>query len=188
MSPKKRFLITLLIIPGVALAALAGGVQTGFQQTGQFTGDATPPSGGAGASAAGGAGQAPTASQVATATGGGGGSSRGGGVSSGTGTPSQQGNANAVSSILHPDANKSSSTTVVFTGPPVPMDNDEVREIVMDHSINAFHGPCACPYSRNSDGFECGVEAAYYKPGGYRIYCYPEDVRKQLNIFYRKTH
>ena len=97
------------------------------------------------------------------------------------------GNVNAVDAILNPDKQKK-ELAAAAEQPPVPQDNDVVREMVMDISINAYPDKCACPYSRNSDGFECGIESAYYKPGGYRIYCYPQDVRGQLNIFYRKTH
>ncbi len=184
MSHKATLLSALLIaalLPHVSVAALAG-VSSQASQSGQFTGGES----GADAGGAGGA-HAPTASQVAQAAGGSsGGGGASGGASSGGGTPSQSGNANAVSSILHPAAKKDAQA--ISTEPPEPMDNDEVRGKLMDNSINAYPGKCACPYSRNNDGFECGVEAAYYKPGGYRIYCYPEDVRKQLDIYYRKTH
>jgi hypothetical protein len=71
----------------------------------------------------------------------------------------------------------------------LPMEREDVEEIMRVDSINAYKGECPCPYSFNRDGFECGVESAYYKPGGYRIYCYPrQDIRKQQEIFYRKNH
>ncbi|MBS0288381.1 MAG: hypothetical protein JSR17_13875 [Proteobacteria bacterium] len=166
---KKTSFLTILVgvLPHLALAALAG-----------VNYDQVPPTGGSQGPATGGG--APSAAQIAAATSGGGG---GGGGSQQGNPPSQKANTNAVSAILHP-----APKTPVDNSPPIPMGNDEVMFRVMDNSINAYHGKCACPYSRNSDGFECGVEAAYYKPGGFRIYCYPEDVRGQLDIFYRKTH
>ncbi|MBS0290536.1 MAG: hypothetical protein JSS07_10955 [Proteobacteria bacterium] len=102
-----------------------------------------------------------------------------------SGTPTQAGNASAVSSILHPVPKEQKAVVYEI---PEPMTEEQTEAYIMDDSINAYPGPCACPYSRNSDGFECGVEAAYYKPGGFRIYCYPEDLRGQQSIFYRKTH
>lgn len=122
---------------------------------------------------------APSASEIAAATQGSGGSA----ASSSTGTPTQKSNTSSVSHILHPapkDAKK-----VKF---PEPMEVEDLDTKIMDNSILAYPGRCPCPYSENADGYECGVEAAYYKPGGFRIYCYPEDVRGQLHIFYRKTH
>lgn len=124
-------------------------------------------------------GGAPSASEVALASGGG---SSAAAATTSTGTPSQKGNQTSVDNILHPQA-KNKTTKY-----PEPMEIDDVETIIMDNSINAYHGPCPCPYSQNSDGYQCGIEAAYYKPGGYRIYCFPEDIRGQLDIFYRKTH
>lgn len=97
------------------------------------------------------------------------------------------GNVSAVDKILNPDKQKK-ELAAAAQEPPEPQDNSITRGLIMDISINAYPDKCACPYSRNSDGFECGVESAYYKPGGWRIYCYPQDVRGQQNIFYRKTH
>jgi hypothetical protein len=122
----------------------------------------------------------------AAAGGGGGGGSKAGG---GGGPPSQGGNIGAVDAILNPGGGAAAKKAAAQANiPPEPMSEEDTRDRVMDNSINSYMGYCACPYSKNSDGFECGVEAAYYKPGGFRIFCYPEDVRGQLNIFYRKTH
>lgn len=165
---KTTCLIALLLIglPGLALGALAG---VNYNAVPTTTGK-----------------QAPSATTIAAASDGGSsgaGESSGGGSSSNAGTPSQKGNAASVRDILHPQPKDKKVDSV-----PEPMEIEDIETRIMDNSIFAYNGPCACPYSRNSDGFECGVEAAYYKPGGFRIYCYPEDVRGQLNIFYRKTH
>lgn len=126
------------------------------------------------------------APKAGAAAGGGGGGSKSGG---GGGPPSQGGNIGAVDAILNPGGGAAGKKAAAQANiPPEPMSEEDTRDRVMDNSINAYMGYCACPYSKNSDGFECGVEAAYYKPGGFRIFCYPEDVRGQLNIFYRKTH
>lgn len=127
----------------------------------------------------------PQAAPKAPAAAGGGGGSKAGG---GGGPPSQGGNIGAVDAILNPGGGANKKAAAQANIPPEPMSEEDTRDRVMDNSINSYMGYCACPYSKNSDGFECGVEAAYYKPGGFRIFCYPEDVRGQLNIFYRKTH
>ncbi|MBI2791416.1 MAG: hypothetical protein HYX61_05620 [Gammaproteobacteria bacterium] len=131
------------------------------------------------------AADAPQTAPKAPAAAGGGGSKAGGGG----GPPSQGGNIGAVDAILNPGGGGAGKKAAAQANiPPEPMSEEDTRDRVMDNSINSYMGYCACPYSKNSDGFECGVEAAYYKPGGFRIFCYPEDVRGQLNIFYRKTH
>jgi hypothetical protein len=112
--------------------------------------------------------------------------------------PTIGGNINSLEGKLNPPPTDSAASTGASgkrtsnhpTGynEPDPMLNGDTLQIIMDSSIAAFHGYCACPYSVNRDGFECGVESAYYKPGGYRIDCFPQDVRGQQIIFYRKTH
>ena len=76
----------------------------------------------------------------------------------------------------------------VQSGPLLPMLEPDVRVRIIEESIEAYPGQCACPYSENSDGFQCGTECGYYRPGGYRIQCYPQDIRPQWYIYYRKTH
>jgi hypothetical protein len=175
--------ISFSALPALSMGAVVGGsypdvpasvVQTAVTASAN-QGNAQPATGNAPGGPAGGA---PGAAQAA------GGS--GGGAPSGTGTPTAGGNASAVSSLLHP-VDKNAAAAAIYAVP-VPETNADVRGFIMDNSINAFNSYCACPYSKNHDGFECGVEAAYYKPGGYRIYCFPQDVRGQQNIFYRKSH
>lgn len=105
----------------------------------------------------------------------------------GKGPPSISSGTDAGMKLLHPSTTDQVQTV---SGPilPDPMSVEEVEGFIMLNSISAYPGRCACPYSINSDGFECGVESAYYQPGGYRIYCYPQDIRGQQYIFYRKTH
>ncbi len=180
-----------LSLPGLALAALAGvnyaaapppGAQT--QQQGQQPGQQQPGTGGASPYDA----TASSGSGGGGSSGGSGGGGAGGGGSGGGGAGISA-NQNAVSAILHPASNaqKAAAAKAALKAPD-PMTEHDTQDIVMANSLNSYTGYCACPYSRNSDGFECGVEAQYYKPGGFRILCYPQDVRGQLNIFYRKTH
>ncbi len=171
-----------LSLPGLAIAAITGvnyaAAQPGAQgqqqgQQGQQQGQ-QPGTGGASPYDASGSGSSAAAAA-------------GNKVPLGGGSIS--GNQSSVSSILHPQSNaQKAAAAAAAARTPDPMTNEDTRDIVMANSLNSYNGPCACPYSRNSDGYECGVEAQYYKPGGFRILCYPQDVRGQLNIYYRKTH
>ena len=176
-SQKNSLLFAILVatLPGLSFALVMGGDYSQSQGAGP-SGQGGQSGGNAGGNASGNAGGG-------AGGGTGGGSSGSAPASSGKGIG---GNVSSVDSILHPSGGGSGKAPVYVI--PVPMLNEVVRDKVMDNSINAYNGYCACPYSKNSDGYECGVEAMYYKPGGYRIYCYPQDVRGQLDIFYRKTH
>lgn len=124
--------------------------------------------------------------------GGGAGGGPGGGPPGGTGggAPSISGNTSAVAKILGVD--KLPSQAAPAAGVlviPDPETIEDTKDLIIDKTINAIPKIyCACPYSVNHDGFECGVEAAYYKPGNWRLRCYPQDIRGQEYIFYRKTH
>lgn len=129
---------------------------------------------------------APVPGSPGGAPGSGGGS--GGGGDSGKKAPGGAigGNIKAVDAILNPDKKQ---TQVQPSTPPLPeaMTQEDLRDILIANSV-AMYGYCACPYSINVDGYECGVEAAYYKPGGFRIKCYPQNLKGQDYIFYRKNN
>ena len=127
-------------------------------------------------------GQATAATAAAGDAAGGGG---GGGGKKGPGG-AIGGNIKAVNAILNPDKDKAGPSTT--PPPPDPMTQDDLRDLLLDNSVASYPGYCPCPYSRNVDGFECGVEAAYYKPGGFRIKCYPQNLKGQDYIFYRKNN
>src|SRR5579872_7188178 len=65
-----------------------------------------------------------------------------------------------------------------------PMTNDEIRSVMIEES-NERHKPCACPYNPDALGGQCGTESLYYRPGGYRIWCYMKDISPQEVAFYR---
>lgn len=64
------------------------------------------------------------------------------------------------------------------------MSNNEIRDIMISESIR-INRPCACPYSPDAIGGQCGTESKYYKPGGFRIYCYRIDISSEEVYFYR---
>lgn len=69
----------------------------------------------------------------------------------------------------------------------VPQTPEDIAEIMIETTNEVYKDRCACPYNGDKDGFECGVESLYYKPGGHRIPCYEQDFRGQQFIFYRKN-
>ena len=61
----------------------------------------------------------------------------------------------------------------------------EIRQILIEESINSYPGNCPCPYNRASNGSRCGKRSAYSKPGGYSPLCYETDVTDAMVERYR---
>ena len=54
--------------------------------------------------------------------------------------------------------------------------DDQVRERMIQESINAYSGKCPCPYNTMSNGRACGGRSAYSKPGGESPLCHERDI------------
>ncbi len=63
--------------------------------------------------------------------------------------------------------------------------DDEIRQLLIEQSIKAYSGSCACPYSRASDGSLCGSRSAWSRPGGAEPLCYEADVTDEMVTNYR---
>ena len=61
----------------------------------------------------------------------------------------------------------------------------EIRQILIQESINAYPGNCPCPYNRASNGSRCGKRSAYSRPGGAEPLCYERDVTDVMVERYR---
>ncbi len=66
----------------------------------------------------------------------------------------------------------------------IPMTYNEIRDCMIAESVAKIKH-CACPYSPDNIGGICGTESAYYKPGGFRVYCYHSDISGNEIRFYR---
>jgi hypothetical protein len=55
----------------------------------------------------------------------------------------------------------------------------QLRQMLVDQSINAYSGSCPCPYSVDRAGRKCGKRSAWSRPGGEAPYCYPSDVPQE---------
>ena len=62
----------------------------------------------------------------------------------------------------------------------------QIREEIVKESIESYKGSCACPYSKDRAGRNCGARSAYSKPDGASPLCYKEDVSQKLVDEYRK--
>ena len=68
-----------------------------------------------------------------------------------------------------------------------PSDAD-VRQRIVEQSIEAYPGNCPCPYNSDRAGRRCGKRSAYDRPGGYSPKCYPSDVSEAEVKAYKAGH
>jgi hypothetical protein len=52
----------------------------------------------------------------------------------------------------------------------------QIRDRIVQRSIDSYSGNCPCPYSRASNGSRCGGRSAYSRPGGQSPICYANEV------------
>jgi len=64
----------------------------------------------------------------------------------------------------------------------------EIKQLLIKESIATYKGTCACPYSKDSAGKNCGARSAYSKPGGASPLCYEIDVTQKMVDDYRKKN
>lgn len=58
--------------------------------------------------------------------------------------------------------------------------DEEIKNLIIQESLNAYPGNCPCPYNRAANGSKCGKRSAWSKAGGYTPICYPEEVTPQM--------
>ena len=64
----------------------------------------------------------------------------------------------------------------------------EIKQLIISESIAGYKGSCACPYSKDRAGRNCGARSAYIKPGGASQLCYEIDVTQKMVNDYRRKH
>ena len=64
----------------------------------------------------------------------------------------------------------------------------QVRQLMIQESIQSYPGHCPCPYNVASNGSQCGKRSAWSKPGGYAPLCYPDDISDDMVKEYRSEH
>jgi hypothetical protein len=60
-----------------------------------------------------------------------------------------------------------------------------IKQLIIQESIDAYPGPCACPYNAARNGSSCGGRSAYSRAGGYSPLCYASDVSASMVEEYR---
>jgi len=66
-------------------------------------------------------------------------------------------------------------------------DNSQIKQQIINQSINNYSGNCPCPYNRASNGSRCGKRSAYSRAGGYSPICYESDITNKMLIRYQKN-
>jgi hypothetical protein len=70
----------------------------------------------------------------------------------------------------------------------VALTDDEIRQSIIQQSIRAYRGVCACPESSDTNGHPCGARSGYSKPGGQTVMCHAYDVSDEQVKQYRRRH
>lgn len=65
--------------------------------------------------------------------------------------------------------------------------NDQIKQAIIDESVQNYSGNCPCPYNTDRAGRRCGKRSAYSRPGGESPVCYPEDVTIEMIEHYKRT-
>lgn len=65
------------------------------------------------------------------------------------------------------------------------LSDEQIKAKIIQQSIAAYPGTCACPYQVTRNGSRCGRRSAYSKPGGFAPLCYPQDVTSEMVERYR---
>ena len=66
--------------------------------------------------------------------------------------------------------------------------DSEIKQALIQQSIIAYPGKCACPYQSASNGSRCGKRSAYSRIGGYEVLCYENDVTDDMVEQYRQFY
>ncbi|MTD29346.1 hypothetical protein GK011_20665 [Erwinia sp. J316] len=64
----------------------------------------------------------------------------------------------------------------------------QVKQAIIDESIAAYPGTCACPFNVARNGSSCGRRSAWSKAGGYSPICYKKEVTEEMVKEWRDAH
>jgi hypothetical protein len=64
----------------------------------------------------------------------------------------------------------------------------QIRELIVQESIQSYPGNCPCPFNADSAGRRCGGRSAYSRAGGYAPICYAKEVTDEQVRDYRARH
>ncbi|XTZ39952.1 hypothetical protein ACQYRI_08265 [Salmonella enterica] len=64
----------------------------------------------------------------------------------------------------------------------------EIKQRIIEESIDDYPGTCACPYNSVRNGSRCGGRSAWSRAGGYSPICYEREVSKDMIVEWRKRN
>jgi len=62
----------------------------------------------------------------------------------------------------------------------------QIKQRIIQESIDSYPGNCPCPYNTDRGGRRCGARSAYNRPGGYAPKCFASDVSAAEVAAYRR--
>ena len=68
------------------------------------------------------------------------------------------------------------ASSAAYSFQATPLNDDQIRQQIIQQSISQYRGSCPCPFSVARNGSSCGGRSAYSRAGGYQPKCYPKDV------------
>ncbi|NKI76036.1 hypothetical protein Dpoa2040_003370 [Dickeya sp. CFBP 2040] len=68
------------------------------------------------------------------------------------------------------------------------LNDNQVRQIMIEESIADYSGNCACPYSSDKNGRRCGGRSAWSRKGGAAPLCYKDDITKEQVVRWREAN
>ncbi|BCO14131.1 hypothetical protein RIMD111065_24870 [Aeromonas hydrophila] len=58
--------------------------------------------------------------------------------------------------------------------------DEQVKQQIIQESIDSYHGNCPCPYNYARNGSRCGKRSAWSRAGGYAPICYKEEITEDM--------
>ncbi|SCK26550.1 hypothetical protein PSELUDRAFT_3201 [Vogesella sp. LIG4] len=74
------------------------------------------------------------------------------------------------------------------TPPKQQASDEQIKQLLIQESIDDYPGNCPCPYNSTRNGSSCGKRSAYSRPGGYAPLCYKQDITPAMIRQYREEH
>lgn len=60
------------------------------------------------------------------------------------------------------------------------LSDTQVKSKIIEESVAAYPGVCACPFNRARNGSSCGRRSAWSKAGGYSPICYKDEITAEM--------
>ncbi|WP_156120176.1 hypothetical protein [Aeromonas finlandensis] len=58
--------------------------------------------------------------------------------------------------------------------------DEQVKQQIIQESIDSYPGNCPCPYNHARNGSRCGKRSAWSRAGGYAPICYKEEITDEM--------